>query len=69
MLDIGFDEELGWLRALSHKGGGPGFEPPGGYCCSLQSPIELVKMCVNWPGHPRMSKKKKKKETHSRFSL
>ena len=22
--------ELGWPRALSHKGGGPRFEPPGG---------------------------------------
>ena len=57
--------ELGWLRALLHEGGGLVFESlrgtgdlPG---CSFQGPVELVEVHVSWSGHPRISKKKKKK--------
>ena len=58
--------ELGWLRALPHKGGGPGFEPPGGTGdlpgCSTPGPRGISQGARKLARTSTVIKKKKKKK-------
>ena len=58
--------ELGWLRALSHKGGGPEFEPPGGTGdlpgCSTPGPRGISRGARKLARTSTVIKKKKKKK-------
>ena len=58
--------ELGWLRALPHKDGGPGFEPPGGTGdlpgCSTPGPRGISRGARKLARTSTVIKKKKKKK-------
>ena len=58
--------ELGWLRALPHKGRGPGFEPPEGTGdlpdCSTPGPRGISRGARKLARTSTVIKKKKKKK-------
>ena len=65
--------ELGWLRALPHKGGGPGFEPPGGTGdlpgCSTPGPRGISRGARKLVRTSTVIKKKKKKKKKKNITL